>query len=194
MSSGSRVPSIRTERLILTLPPPEAARRMLDYHERNREHFAPWSPPEPPGFRTEKYWRERLALNRLDYRQGRSLRLAIASISDPRGDILGECNFSQVFRGPFLACMLGYKIDRACEGQGLMHEALAAATAHVFQELRLHRIQAAYMPENVRSGRLLARLGFTIEGHAREYLFIAGAWRDHVLTSLTNRSVTAPEP
>ena len=51
--------------------------------------------------------------------------------------------------------------------------------------LRLHRVQANHLPENQRSARLLQRLGFRVEGLAREYLYINGAWRDHVLTALT---------
>jgi ribosomal-protein-alanine N-acetyltransferase len=67
-----------------------------------------------------------------------------------------------------------------------MQEALTGAIAYVFDELRLHRIMANYMPINERSGRLLRRLGFVVEGYARDYLFIAGGWRDHVLTALVN--------
>lgn len=63
-----------------------------------------------------------------------------------------------------------------------MHEALQAAISYIFDELYLHRIMANYMPHNVRSGHLLSR----VEGMAKNYLFINGAWRDHVLTTLIN--------
>ncbi|MCK6430817.1 MAG: GNAT family N-acetyltransferase, partial [Burkholderiaceae bacterium] len=72
--------------------------------------------------------------------------------------------------------------------RGLMTEALAACIDFAFGALRLHRIQANYMPENERSGRLLARLAFEREGYAKDYLFIDGAWRDHVLTARLNRT------
>ena len=67
-----------------------------------------------------------------------------------------------------------------------MHEALTASLDFAFRDLRLHRVMANYRPEHLRSGRLLARLGFAQEGYARDYLFIDGAWRDHILTSRTN--------
>ena len=67
-----------------------------------------------------------------------------------------------------------------------MEEALRAANAFVFDAMRMHRVMANYRPENERSRRLLERLGFEREGLARNYLFIDGAWRDHVLTSLTH--------
>src|SRR5215218_9941972 len=100
--------------------------------------------------------------------------------------VVGTCNYTNVVRGPFLACHLGYQIARAREGRGLMTEALRATNAFVFESMRLHRIMANYRPENERSGRLLDRLGFVREGLAKDYLFIDGAWRDHILTALTN--------
>ena len=52
-----------------------------------------------------------------------------------------------------------------------------------FRNIGLHRVEANYQPSNERSGRLLRSLGFTVEGYARDYLYIDGAWRDHVLTA-----------
>ncbi len=102
------------------------------------------------------------------------------------GQLIGECNFTNIVRGPFLACHLGFSIDRRSEGQRLMHEGLTAALDYVFGGLRLHRIMANYRPGNVRSARLLEGLGFVREGVARAYLKIDGVWADHVLTSLIN--------
>jgi [ribosomal protein S5]-alanine N-acetyltransferase len=71
-----------------------------------------------------------------------------------------------------------------------MFEALTAAIAFAFDVLRLHRIMANYIPGNERSGKLLRRLGFNMEGYARDYLLIDGEWRDHILTALTNAKLT----
>lgn len=73
-----------------------------------------------------------------------------------------------------------------------MTEALGAAIPYVFATMGLHRIMANYVPENTRSERLLARHGFVREGLAPNYLFINCAWRDHVLTALTNPKPKAP--
>jgi len=67
-----------------------------------------------------------------------------------------------------------------------MAEALSSAIRYCFDEMNLHRIMANYMPTNVRSAALLRKLGFAPEGYARDYLFLAGEWQDHVLTALTN--------
>jgi len=69
-----------------------------------------------------------------------------------------------------------------------MTEALTAAIKYVFEELNLHRVMANYMPGNEKSAKLLHRLGFVVEGHAREYLRLAGEWQDHTLTALINES------
>lgn len=180
------VPVIETERLRLTIPDATAAPRMLAYLRENREHFVPWSPPEPVSYDTENFWHERLDSARREFEQDLSMRLAIFRRDDPAGAILGDCNFTNFVRGPFQACYLGYKLDHRAEGQGLMFEALTAAIHYAFENLRLHRIMANYVPTNERSGRLLRRLGFVVEGYARDYLLVGGCWRDHVLTSLTN--------
>jgi [ribosomal protein S5]-alanine N-acetyltransferase len=101
--------------------------------------------------------------------------------------VIGHLRLSQIARGPFHSAMLGYTIDAACEGRGLMSEALRAVIAEAFgPRLALHRIQANARIENRRSLALLERLGFVREGLARNYLYIDGAWRDHVMTALLN--------
>ena len=121
-----------------------------------------------------------------------SLRLALFRRGDPEGPVLGHVNFSQIVRGAAQSCFLGYSLDRRCVGRGIMTEALGAAIPLVFGQLKLHRIQANYVPTNERSGRVLRRLGFVVEGYARDYLFIGGAWRDHVLTARTNPDAPMP--
>lgn len=179
-------PVIETERLLLALPPVEAAPRMLSYFEENREHLAPWSPRMTASYYTEAYWHERLAKARVEFEQGQSMHLAIFERGPRMERVIGVCNFSSFIRGAFQACYLGYSIGYREEGRGLMHEAVSAGITYAFEQLRLHRIMANYVPTNERSGRLLRRLGFTVEGYARDYLLIAGRWQDHVMTSLTN--------
>ena len=186
MKETNSLPRIVTDRLLLTIPDEAAAPRMLAFVEENREHFAPWSPPEPAGYYTEKFWREYFQRARRQFEQDLSLRLVFFFRDDAEGMVVGDCNFTNIVRGPFQACYLGYKIARRAEGQGLMREALQAAIQYVFETLRLHRIMANYVPVNERSGRLLRSLGFNVEGYARDYLLVGGAWRDHILTSLTN--------
>ncbi len=101
------------------------------------------------------------------------------------GAMIGQINLTEIMRGAFQACYLGFSIDADRQGQGFVREAAQSIVAHAFDDLGLHRIMANYMPENARSAATLAALGFQKEGLARGYLHIAGAWRDHVLTALT---------
>ncbi len=178
--------NIETARLCLQVAPPSGAARLLDFFKSNEDHLAPWSPPRPKHFLTLPYWEEQLELECQEFLDGVSLKLKILDRFDPNGPMLGHCNFSQFVRGPFQACYLGYALDGRLVGRGLMGEALEGAIPYVFESLKLHRIMANYLPINERSGRLLKRLGFVVEGYARDYLYINGAWRDHILTALTN--------
>ena len=177
--------SLQTERLILATPRAEQAEAMLDFVSRNREHLKPWSPPAAPNIYTLPHWQEAIPKYALAFDSGTAVRFWL-SPRDRVHRVIGSIGFSQIFRGPFCSCVLGYQIDHEYEGQGLMSEALRAALHYVFEEQKLHRVAANYRPENVRSGRLLSKLGFRIEGYSKDYLFIDDAWRDHVLTSITH--------
>jgi ribosomal-protein-alanine N-acetyltransferase len=188
------IPTIETPRLLLTIPPVEAAPRLLAFAIENDAHLVQWEPPHPEGFYTEEFWQRRIDQNRHEFVRDRSMRLVIFRRGDPEGPVLGHCNYSQFIRGAFQACYLGYSIDHRWEGNGLMTEALEASIAFVFGSLRMHRIMANYIPTNERSSRLLKRLGFVVEGYARDYLYIHDAWRDHIMTALTNPSPAPPPP
>lgn len=182
--------ALDTARLRLVAPESALATAMLDFVIRNEAHLAPWSPPAPPGVRTTEHWQDFAEKSTAAFEAGQAVRLWLTPREQPT-HVLGTIGFSQIFRGPFCSCVMGYQIDREQEGKGLMREALQVAIRYMFAEQKLHRIGANYRPENVRSGRLLARLGFRIDGLSRNYLFIDGAWRDHILTSLTNDAFEA---
>ena len=187
--TGATLPNLRTARLHVRLARPGMHAAMALFLRENYEgHLDRWSPPVTSAFFTEEFWRQRLALAVDEFLAGRSARFVLQPLEEPGlgAPIIGTCNYTSIVRGPFLACQLGYQVARSHEGRGLMAEGLRAANEYVFSAMRLHRIAAAYRPENERSGRLLERLGFVREGFARDYLFIDGAWRDHVLTALAN--------
>jgi [ribosomal protein S5]-alanine N-acetyltransferase len=179
-------PRLETERLVLTLLQPGMEQAMVDFLRANRGHFSAWDPPVPEGQDTTQYWHSQTLKSLMEFQGGCAVRFVLSLRDDP-ARIIGTANFTQISRGPFQAAILGYKIAAASEGRGLMREALETLICYVIEKLHLHRIHANYIPNNVRSGRLLARLGFTIEGYAKDYLYINDAWRDHILTSLTNQ-------
>jgi len=112
--------------------------------------------------------------------------------TNQENEVAGIINFNEITRGAFQACYMGYDLSGRYEGQGLMTEGLRAAIDYAFSMLNLHRIMANYQPYNTRSGNVLKRLGFVIEGTVKDYLFLKGEWKDHVLTSLINHQWKAP--
>lgn len=178
-------PCLKTDRLVLRMGEECDIPAILHYLRANQERLAPLEPERPLDFYTAGYWQDYLNKARTEFTQGTALRLWIHPRQNQ--EVIGIINFSQIFRGPFQACYLGYSLDQHWEGKGVMFEALQCALDFVFQRLGLHRVMANYVTDNERSGRLLDRLGFRIEGRAPDYLQIGGQWRDHVLTALTSR-------
>ncbi|OQS34564.1 GNAT family N-acetyltransferase [Chromobacterium haemolyticum] len=178
-------PTLSTPRLLLLPAQPALARAMLDFHVHNRLHFEPWDPKPGDMFYTELYWTMQLRQRARDWEEGRGGRFLLALHAEPER-VIGSVGLSNVSRGAFQSCHLGYGLDQHCQGQGLMREALEAVIRCAFDTLKLHRVQANYQPHNLRSAGLLKRLGFEIEGHAKNYLYLNGAWRDHVLSSRLN--------
>jgi ribosomal-protein-alanine N-acetyltransferase len=86
----------------------------------------------------------------------------------------------------FLIAEIGYELERACWGQGLMTEALAAAVDFGFHRIGLSRIQATAHPDNAASRRVLTKVGFAEEGILRRWSFNerTAAWEDRVMHSI----------
>lgn len=173
-----------TERVALRVAEESSAVALHAYHIANRAHLQPWEPTRAESFYELDATAGRLRSMATQTAAGNALHLLF--FERESHELLGDCNFTNVVRGPFQACHVGFSIAKVAEGKGLMKEALTAAIPHVFSIMGLHRIMASYRPENIRSGLLLARLGFEKEGVARSYLKINGSWADHVLTSLLN--------
>ena len=184
--------SLSTARLLLQAPSPDQTAAVVAFYARNAAYFAPWDPPMPADFNHAAVVRKRLADGRLAFDGGVALRWWLSPRGAP-GTVIGSVHLSNLVRLAFHSCHLGYALDQAHTGAGLMHEALQAVLAVAFGPVvNLHRIQAAVRPENRRSLAVLARLGFGPEGLARQYLYIDGAWRDHQLLAITHPGFQAP--
>ena len=119
-------------------------------------------------------------------RPSRSSLLVIGADDDA---LLGLYNLGEIVRGPFLNAYLGYYAFVPHAGKGWMRAAMPLVFQHAFDQLRLHRLQANVQPQNVASHALLAATGWREEGFAPRYLFIDGAWRDHVTYAITAEEV-----
>ena len=97
----------------------------------------------------------------------------------------GEINLNSLQRGPFQSCYVGYWIDEAMAGNSYVPEAFVVTARFAFEELRLHRIQAAIVPRNAASLRVVEKLELREEGTALNYLEINGVWEDHIRYAMT---------
>jgi [ribosomal protein S5]-alanine N-acetyltransferase len=166
------------------LRPPERGdwQEWADLRAESRLFLAPWEPSWPSDALGRAAFRRRIARYAMDWRtdQGYSLFLY------RRGDdvLLGGIGLSNVRRGVAETGSLGYWIGERFARQGYMAEALRLTLDFSFLRLRLHRVEAACLPTNVPSRRLLLKVGFREEGYAQKYLCIDGKWQDHVLFAM----------
>ena len=157
---------------------------LANYYAVNDSHLERWSPAVLVGHHSVESWRRRLEMRE----QEMATHSAVHFIGTDRDEshVIGTCSLSNIVRGVFLACHLWYSCAQRYEGQGYMKKIATHAIEYAFNDLKLNRIMANYMPENERSAGLLKSLGFEREGLAKDYLHINGKWEDHVLTSLLN--------
>jgi [ribosomal protein S5]-alanine N-acetyltransferase len=176
-------PCFTTPRLIVRMGSHRDVATIVRYFAENREFHQPFDPIRPAEFLTERFWQIQMENHAVEFECDRALRLFLFRRTQPE-TLVGNLNLTQFVRHPAHSCLLGYSLAEFHQGQGYMQEALTPVIAYMFTALGFHRIAAAYMPRNQRSGNLLRRLGFGVEGYARDYLMINGKWEDHILTSL----------
>lgn len=127
-----------------------------------------------------------------DRRDGLALPLFITRPADNR--LVGGVTLSRIRRDAVRSAAIGYWVGAEHLGKGYATAAVSAVLSHAFDQLALNRVEAAVQPGNEPSLRLLARCGFKQEGVARDYLFINGAWRDHLLYAATARDLRGRPP
>ncbi len=184
-------PDIRTDRFSLRLADATDVPQLLAYRRANAAFFRPFEPTRADDHFSEPYWRRQVETDHRQFEADEAVRLYLFGHDDP-APVLGLVAFSNIIRGAFQSCFVGYALDEAHQGQGLMTEALRLGIDYMFRERHIHRISANYLPGNAASAGVLQRLGFREEGYARDYLRIDGRWQDHVLTSLVDPQWTPP--
>ena len=180
------LPRMESERLLIEMPNSGDADRIRMFYERNRNYFYRWEPDHGNQIYTTAFWEQVLPGYVLEFRSGQAVRVVFRRKDDLEGPIIGFLHYTQMVGGALMSCWFGCNLDQAFEGQGYMSEGARTAMNYLFRQFNVHRINASYMPANVRSMQLMRRLGFVVEGYAKDYLFIDGRWRDHVLTAATN--------
>jgi ribosomal-protein-alanine N-acetyltransferase len=175
-------PVIESERVILRTPQMSDYPAWAELRASSREFLMPWEPLWAPDELSRASFRRRVRHYLRDLREDVGYALFIHGTET--GELVGGLTLCNVRRGVTQSCTLGYWIGAKYAQKGYMTAAVQAVVPFVFDSLELHRLEAACLPTNTASMRLLEKTGFKREGLARRYLRINGAWQDHLLYAL----------
>lgn len=180
--------SYKTDRLFLVQPNINMAGEIVDFYARNKDFFKYFDPERSELFYKINTHKNIIKMELEEIKSSKMLKFWIYKKEDKR-NIIGMINFVNIYRGVFLSATVGYKLDEKEQHKGYMTEALHTAVMIVFEELKLHRIEANIMPHNKPSLELVKRLGFEYEGLAKKYLKINGKWEDHIHMTIINDKI-----
>jgi ribosomal-protein-alanine N-acetyltransferase len=177
---------LNTKRLKLIIPKKDYAQAILEYYLRNDAHLNQYSGANYKALTVEKI--ENRILKQTEEFKEQTEAVFYIHIRNKPEKIIGTVSFYDIFKDDLQLAFIGYSIDKDFEGQGYMTEATNAAIEFIFKEWNIHKIMASYMPRNQRSANLVKRLGFVVEGYAREESFINEVWEDAIQASLLNNN------
>jgi ribosomal-protein-alanine N-acetyltransferase len=176
--------SIEGEGVVLRTPQMTDFEEWAALRETSRDFLVPWEPTWPVDDLTRAAFRRRIKRYAEDLRSDQGYAFLIVRGFD--GPLVGGLTLANIRRGVAQAGSLGYWTGLPFVRHGYMTAAVRAVIPFAFATLRLHRLEAACIPSNTASTRLLEKTGFLREGYAREYLCINGIWQDHLLYARVN--------
>jgi len=175
-------PTLRGGRVMLRGP------RLSDYDEwaalrrDSRAFLEPWEPLWAADELERSGWRNRMRRYRAEHAAGAAIAYLIFETAG--GRLVGGITIGNIRYGVSQSAQIGYWMGERHAGKGYMQDAIRALISHAFGVMRLHRIEAACIPGNTRSMRVLEKAGFNREGLLRSYLRINGVWQDHYIYGL----------
>ena len=179
---GGREPVLQGDGILLRYPEMSDYSQWNELRSESREFLAPWEPTWGTDELSRAAFRRRIRRYQREIRSDLAYPFLVFRKTDKV--LIGGCTLTNVRRGVTQSAAIGYWVGARHARQGHMSAALTAIRPFVFEMLGLHRLEAACIPENEASRKLLLKIGFREEGLARRYLQINGQWRDHVLFAL----------
>lgn len=174
-----------TKRLFLRIADPSFAWMTAEFFQNNREKLEKYEEKKPDEFFLPEFQKLWLGIQRDKADMGEWYTFYLFEKRKPK-KIIGTVSISQIQHGNLESGVLGYRIDSVRQGLGFGSEAAKEGTRIGFEELRLHRMEADVMPDNMASLRVLEKCGYEREGYFRKYLRINGKWEDHVHMAAIN--------
>jgi ribosomal-protein-alanine N-acetyltransferase len=175
-------PSLKGERVVLRLPVLADYLEWSSLRRESRAFLEPWEPRWSADELERPAWRHRVRRYRDDHAAGTAIAFLIFDTEG--GRLVGGITLGNIRYGVSQSAQIGYWMGQRYAGKGLMQDAIGVLLSHAFGTMRLHRVEAACIPGNTRSIRVLEKAGFTREGLLRSYLRINGAWQDHFIYAL----------
>jgi len=172
-------PSLTGEGILMRMPQVTDYSEWAALREQSRDFLTPWEPTWPADDLSRGAFRRRIRRYAEDLRTDQGYTFLIFRSSDVA--LVGGLTLANIRRGVAQAGSLGYWMGQPYARQGHMTASVRALISFAFTTLRLHRLEAACIPTNAGSIRLLENTGFVREGYARDYLCINGLWQDHLL-------------
>lgn len=169
--------ALDTDNLRLAVLRKSEAARITEYLQNNRDFHKQFSQTHTDDYFTVSTQKKYLAYDCNSFLEGSLVPLWITLKDDNK--IIGRVSFFNFAYGGMMSCACGYHLDKDHTGKGYMTEALKSAMAFVFDEYKMHRIEAFIVPENEPSLNLVKRVGFHYEGKRNSYMHINGRYRDH---------------
>lgn len=179
---------IHSPRLILKSIDASNTIQVLEYVMKNKEFLEKWEVVRNADYYTAQTQKELLISDKLNIDKGLLVKVWMFKIDEP-DKIIGSITLSNIVKGPFLSCHLGYRLDHEEINKGYMTEGIKCMIDYAFDVLQLHRIEANIMPRNEASLKVVQKLGFYHEGLAPKYLKINGIWEDHIHMVLRNHEM-----
>ena len=173
------LPSVAGHGVTLRVPQSNDFAEWAALREVSRAFLVPWEPTWPSDDLTRGAFRRRLKRYTEDLRN--DLAYAFLIYRNDDNALVGGVTLANIRRGVAQAGSIGYWVGAPFARQGYMTAAMRTLVPFCFGTLRLHRLEAACIPGNTASVRLLEKTGFQREGYARRYLCINGEWQDHLL-------------
>ncbi len=186
-SASDLGPVLECDRVVLRTPQMSDYAAWAELRTASRDFLTPWEPLWANDELSRASFRRRVRHYLRDLRE--DVGYALFAFSATSGALVGGLTLCNVRRGVTQSCTLGYWVGAKYARQGYMTAAVRAVIPFVFDSLELHRLEAACLPTNAASIKLLEKTGFQREGLARRYLKINGVWQDHLLYALLDTDI-----
>jgi len=183
-------PAIRLDgpRVFIRPPTPKDFLEWATLREESRAFLVPWEPSWPADALSKAAFLRRVRRQAIEWRQDEAY--GFLTFDRRTGELVGGIGLSNVRRGVAQTATMGYWVGAPFARKGFTSASARLVLEFAFNQLGLHRVEAACLPSNIPSQGVLEKVGFQREGFARGYLRINGRWEDHLLYAVVKEEWT----